>query len=104
MSTRSLEERVYEKQAQLEKLLEKAKQYQSQIKQLESKKADEDKRKRAHRLIEVGASVESVLGREILSEDVPSLIRFLQDLENNGNLFSKAMNTVNLNEILDDEF
>lgn len=102
-TTRSLEERVYDKQAQLEKLLEKAKQYQAQIKQLESRKADEDRKKRTHRLIEVGASVEAVLGREIHSEDLPSLIKFLQNLESNGHLFSEAMSTISPYEILDDE-
>ena len=39
-----------------------------------------------------GASVESVLGRPIEKDDLPNLIKFLEDQENRGRWFSKAMN------------
>lgn len=93
MSTtkRSLDERVNEKQQQLEEMLRKAKQYEAQLKKLSAQKKEEDRKNRAHRLIEVGASVESVLGCPIEKDDIPKLIIFLQDLEEHGNCFSKAM-------------
>ena len=43
-------------------------------------------------MIEIGASVESVLGRPIEKNDLPNLIKFLEDQENRGRWFSKAMN------------
>lgn len=87
----SLEERVLEKQERLQKMLEKAKQYEAQLKMLEAKKKEQERKDRAHRLIEVGGAVESVLEHPIEKEDIPQLIFFLQDLENQGHLFSKAM-------------
>lgn len=46
---------------------------------------------RTHRLIEIGAAVESVLGRCIELEEIPKLIAFLNKQEANGKFFSKAM-------------
>ena len=48
-------------------------------------------RKRNHRLIEVGAAVESVLGKPIEKDDIPKLIGFLNKQEQNGKYFSTAM-------------
>ncbi len=90
-STRTLEERVTDKQAQLEKILETAKQYQEQIKKLECRRAEEDRKKSAHRLIEVGAAVESVLGMPIEHNDLPKLISYLRNQEEKGKYFSKAL-------------
>ncbi len=46
---------------------------------------------RTHRLIKIGAAVESVLGRCIEIEEIPKLIAFLNRQEANGKFFSKAM-------------
>lgn len=62
-----------------------------QIKELEKKQAEENRRKRNHRLIEVGAAVESVLGKPIEKDDIPKLIGFLNKQEQNGKYFSTAM-------------
>lgn len=98
----TLDERVLEKQEQIEKLLKKAKQYEAQLKQLEAKKKELDRKDRAHRLIEIGAAVESVLGHSIPKEDISKLIFFLQDMESQGNLFSNAMG-VGTKEIVSQE-
>lgn len=87
----SLDERVAEKQKQLEEMLKKVKQQEAQLKQLEAKKKEEDRKNRAHRLIEIGGAVESVLGCPITKEDIPKLIFYLQDQEARGHYFSKAM-------------
>ena len=101
-SSRSLEERALEKQKQLDKLLEKVKHYEAQIKQLDDRKKDEDRRRRTHRLIEIGATVESVLGRPIEKEDLPLLIRFLEYQDNidtgNVNMFEQFMNNAVSND------
>lgn len=87
----SLDERVIEKQKQLEEMLKKVKQQEAQLKQLEAKKKEQDRKNRAHRLIEIGGAVESILGCPIGKEDIPKLIFFLQDLEEEGYRFSRAM-------------
>ncbi len=60
-------------------------------KQLEKRRNEEERKKRTHRLIEIGAAVESVLGRCIEIEEIPKLIAFLNKQEANGKFFSKAM-------------
>lgn len=67
----------------IEKLEEKKEQLNQQVKQLKA---------RTKRLIEIGAAVESVLGRPIEKDDLPNLIKFLKDQEDRGRWFSKAMN------------
>lgn len=71
---------------------EKKEQLNQQVKQLKARKSQEERKARTKRLIEIGASVESVLGRPIEKEDLPNLIKFLEDQENRGRWFSKAMN------------
>ena len=51
----------------------------------------EERKKRTHRLIEVGAAVESVLDAPIEEDDLPRLIAFLKKQEANGKFFTKAM-------------
>ena len=60
-STRSLEERIQEKNLRAQKLMEQAKKAEAQAKQLAKRQQAEERKKRTHRLIEVGAAVESVL-------------------------------------------
>lgn len=90
-STRSIGERIQEKDLQAQKLMEKAKQYEAQRKQLVKRQQEEERKKRTHRLIQIGAAVESVLGSAIEEEDIPKLIAFLNKQEANGRFFSKAM-------------
>lgn len=90
-STRSLEERIQEKDSQAQKLMEKAKQYEAQRKQLVKRQQEEERKKRTHRLIQIGAAVESVLGSTIAEEDIPKLIAFLKRQEANGSFLTKAM-------------
>ena len=60
-------------------------------KKLLAQKASAERKKRTKRLIEVGAAVESVLKQPIEKEDLPKLINFLEQQEERGNYFSKAM-------------
>lgn len=64
--------------------MEKAKQYEAQRKQLVKGQQEEERKKRTHRLIQIGAAVESVLGSTIVEEDIPKLIAFLKKQEANG--------------------
>lgn len=74
------------------KLQEKQKQLKAQEKALRARQSQAERKIRTKRLIAIGAAVESVLGHPIEKEDLPNLIDFLQQQEQRGNFFSKAMN------------
>lgn len=76
------------------KLQEKQKQLKAQEKALKAKQSAEERKKRTKRLIEIGATVENVLGRPIEQSDLPKLKDFLEQQEKRGNYFSKAMNSL----------
>ncbi len=80
-STRPLDERVAEKQARLEEMLKKAKQYENQLKQLEARQKEEERKRRAHRLIEIGATVESITEAPVEGESLIRLASYLRRLE-----------------------
>lgn len=82
---RTLEERVNE-------LTEKENQIKAQLKKLKAQQSNEARKKRTRRLIEIGGVVESVLGKTIEKEDLPKLKAFLEQQEQRGKYFSKAMN------------
>jgi hypothetical protein len=90
-SKKSIDERIGAKDTEIQKYLEKANQLQAQKKQLEKQKKDADRKARTRRLIEIGGSVESVLGREFKDGDNIRLMNFLKAQERNGSYFSKAM-------------
>lgn len=90
-STRTYEERILEKDSKIERLMQELKQQEAQKKQLLKRQKEEERKIRTHRLIEIGAAVESVLGRCIEIEEIPKLIAFLNRQETNGKFFSKAM-------------
>ena len=60
-STKTYEERIQEKDLRIEKLAQELKRYEAQKKQLEKRRKEEERKIRTHRLIEIGAAVESVL-------------------------------------------
>ena len=90
-STKTYEERIQEKDLRIEKLAQELKRYEAQKKHLEKRRKEEERKIRTHRLIEIGAAVESVLGRCIELEEIPKLIAFLNKQEANGKVFAKAM-------------
>ena len=67
----------------LEKLKKQKEELKAKEKKLLAQKASAERKKRTKRLIEVGAAVEK--------EDLPKLINFLEQQEERGNYFSKAM-------------
>lgn len=82
---RSLDERISE-------LQEKQKQLRQQEKILKSKRSAEERKLRTKHLIEIGAAVYKVLGREYQDGDVENLIAFLNMQNQRGQYFNKAMN------------
>ena len=76
-SKKSLEERIKEKNERMQKALEKAKQYEAQKKQLEQRQKEADRKARNHRLIQIGAAAESILGRTFEEGDLERFLNFL---------------------------
>ena len=79
-----------------DELIEEAIRYREQYRkrelELRKRKSAEERKKRTHRLIELGAIVETVLGRATTEEDKERLLSFLNRQERNGHFFTKAMN------------
>lgn len=67
----------------LEQMKLRQKQLAIQIREAETKLKEQDRKARTHRLIEVGASVESVLG-QINHDELPALIGILKELDQTG--------------------
>ena len=76
----------------LEELANRQAQLKAQERQLKKRQSAEERKHRTKRLIELGAIVESVLGRQATDEDKDRLQAFLKKQETNGKFFTKAMN------------
>lgn len=63
---------------QLKKIEEKMAVLQARKRELEAKEKDRARKARTKRLIEIGATVESVLGREIKKEELPAFMEWLK--------------------------
>lgn len=90
-SKKSFEERIAELDSRAQNAFEKAKQYEAQKRNLEKRKKEEDRKKRTHRLIEIGAAVESLMDRPVQEGDELRLLNILKKQEANGRFFTKAM-------------
>ena len=76
----------------LEVLVRRQEQLKTRERAMRKKHAEEERKKRTRRLIELGGIVESVLGRDTTEEDTMRLLNFLKRQETNGRFFTKAMN------------
>jgi len=78
----------------LAKIKEKQAQLKAQEKNITQEKAKERKL-RTKRLIEIGGTAESILGRPFQDDDLQKFANFLKQQEARGNYYSKAMNNTN---------
>ena len=85
MMRRTYDERI-------EELVKRQEQLKAQERQLKKQQSAEERKRRTKRLIEMGAIIESVLGRPTTDDDKDRLQAFLQKQEANGKFFTKAMN------------
>ena len=76
----------------IEELEKRQEQLKAQERQLKKRQSAEERKRRTKRLIEMGAIIESVLGRPTTDEDKDRLQTFLRKQETNGKYFTKAMN------------
>jgi hypothetical protein len=81
---RSINERINQ-------LKERKKQITLMEQKLKAQQTQTERKERTKRLIEIGAVVESVLGKPILKDDLLKLKSFLEQQEQRGKYFSKAM-------------
>lgn len=100
--TKDFEQRITEKQKQLDEMLERAKKYQAELRGLQNKKKEEERRQRTHRLVEVGATVESVIKCPIQKNELPKLLAWLEEQEKNDRGFSKVLAASTEAETLED--
>ena len=85
---RTYQERIDELMKRKKDCDEKSKQLNAQMKELEKKKSEQERKVRTRRLVRTGSVAEAVLGRAILDR----FKRFLLKQEDRGRFFSKAMN------------
>ena len=85
MMRRTYDERI-------EELVKRQEQLKAQERQLKKQQSAEERKRRTKRLIEMGAIIESVLGRPTTDDDKDRLQAFLRKQEANGKFFTKAMN------------
>ena len=75
--------------------------WQQQKKDLQKSKKNitqekaKERKLRTKRLIEIGGTAESILGRPFQDDDLQKFANFLKQQEARGNYYSKAMNTTN---------
>ena len=100
---RPLSIRVEEKERQLKLAIEKAKQLEAQLKALESRKKEEERKARTHRLIEIGATLESITKQPIQKANLPMLLEYLTKIEENNFAFSKAIGLNPIEEVLEND-
>lgn len=91
MSKRSIEERVAEKEKQLEAALQKVQQYKNQLRDLNNRKSNEERKKRTHQLIVCGAEIASLYGHTLSTDEIHAVINFLRQKKEEG-VFSVAEN------------
>ncbi len=89
------EDRIERLNRQIAELEKKTKRLQIDKSEKLREKKREERKARNHRLIQMGAVIESVLGRPITDEDIPRLLDLLRFLEDeDDHYFSEAMNGV----------
>ena len=81
---RTYDERLREKQEQLERTMKKLSQQREQLKQLKVKQQSEERKKRTHKLIVAGAELAAMYGHVLDKDEVYELIGFLKEQKAQG--------------------
>ena len=87
----TLEEKIEKTKEQIAQADERRRQYAARLKKMEQKYKKQERDKRTHRLIQLGAIVEKVLGRSTSEEELKKLEWFLEDQEKRDHYFTRAM-------------
>ena len=84
MEKRTIEERVAEQEKKLENALLRVQQYKEQLKALENRKADEEKKHRTHMLIVCGAELSALFEHTLTEDEIHIVVNHLRDEMNRG--------------------
>ena len=88
---RSIQERMTDLEQHQQDCLDKAKQYAAQLKKLKQEQKKEERNKRTRLLIRMGGVAESILQRPLEEDDIDRFLHFLNQQEQRGGYFTKAM-------------
>ena len=81
---RTYDERLREKQEQLERTLNRLNQQREQLKELKAKQQSEERRERTHKLITAGAQLSAMYGHTLEEDEIYALIGFLKEQQAKG--------------------
>ena len=81
---RTYEERILEKQQQIERNEKRIEQYKAQVKRLKAKAKEEERKARTHKLIVAGAELAALYNEVLEIESVHMLINFLREQKEQG--------------------
>ena len=85
MSERDFETRIAEAEAKLQKAIEKAEKEKARLKQLQTKKADAERKERTHLLIVCGAEIAALYGGQHLNiEEIHAVVDYLKQQKESG--------------------
>lgn len=84
MNKRTIEERVAEQEQRLELAMQRVKQYKEQLKALENRKSENDRKQRTHMLIQAGAELSSLYEHTLTIDEIHKLVNHLRDEKNRG--------------------
>lgn len=112
MCARPLKDRVAEKEAQLQKTIDKAERCKAQLKRLKSRQENEERKARTHKLIVCGAELAALFGHVLSREEVSALVDFLRiqrdrgilTISDSGVAVSQEQRNRNKDDNLDDMF
>lgn len=76
---RPIEARVLEKQEQLERTLKRLNQQREQLKQLQTRAKDEERKQRTHKLITAGAELAALFEHVLELEEVYQVVNYLRE-------------------------
>jgi hypothetical protein len=84
MDARSHDERVADLQARRDKARKRAAQYDEQIKRLERKAAEEERKQRTHSLIVCGAEIAALFDKVLDQDEIYTVVNFLREQRDLG--------------------
>ncbi len=84
MCAKPLKDRVAEKEAQLQKTMDKAERCKAQLKKLKDRQDNEERKERTHKLIVCGAELAALYGHVLSKDEMSSLVDFLRSQKDAG--------------------
>ena len=94
MGVRTTKERIAEVKAKRQRTMKRIGQYDEEIKQLEKKDAEEERKYRTHMLIVCGAELAALFQRSYLEKDeIHAVVNFLREQQNAGNFTLEKQKT-----------